>query len=109
MAETGTPSHDPHDEEPRDLASRVTDHIVDAVGALRSRTTEPLLTATRAIVYGTFVAIAGTAFLALVGIGLFRLLDTALPGESWSAFLALGAACIAAGAWLWSRRTPTTD
>ena len=102
MAEPDTPSPD---EEPGDLASRATDRIVDAVGALRSRTTEPLLTATRTIVFGTFATVVGTAFLVLVGIGLFRLLDTALPGESWSAFLALGAACIAAGAWLWSRRT----
>ena len=87
MADAGTPSSD---EEPRDLASRATDRIVDAVGTVRSRTTEPLLTATRAIVLGTFIAIAGTAVLALVGIGLFRLLDTALPGESWSAHLVLG-------------------
>ena len=106
MAEAGTPSSD---EEPRDLASRATDRIIEAVGALRSRTTEPLLTATRAVVYGTFIAIAGTAVLALVGIGLFRLFDTVLPGESWSAFLVLGAACIATGALLWSRRTRSAD
>ena len=106
MADAGTPSSD---EEPRDLASRATDRIGDAVGTVRSRTTEPLLTATRAIVLGTFIAIAGTAVLALVGIGLFRLLDTALPGESWSAHLVLGAAFVAAGAWLWSRRTRSAD
>ena len=106
MVDAGTPSSD---NESRDLASRTTDRIVDAVGALRSRTTEPLLTATRAIVLGTFVAIAGSAVLALVGIGLFRLIDTALPGESWSAHLVLGAACVAAGAWLWSRRTRSVD
>ena len=79
---------------------------IDAVGTVRSRTTEPLLTATRAIVLGTFIAIAGTAVLALVGIGLFRLLDVVLPGESWSAHLVLGATCCALGGLLWSRRSP---
>ena len=106
MADADTPSSD---QEPPDLASRATDRIIDVVDALRSRTTEPLLTATRAIVFGAFVAIAGTAVLTLVGIGLFRLLDTALPGESWAAHLILGTACIAVGAFLWSRRTRSAD
>ena len=79
MADAGTPSSD---EEPRDLASRATDRIVDAVGTVRSRTTEPLLTATRAIVLGTFIAIAGTAVLALVGIGPVSYTHLTLPTKA---------------------------
>lgn len=105
MADAGSPSSD----DERDLAARATDRIVDAVGALRDRTTEPLLTATRAVVYGTFIAIAGIAVLVMLGIGAFRLLDNVLPGESWSAHLVLGGVLVLGGAWLWSRRTPRTD
>lgn len=104
MADADSPSNDE-----RDLAARATDRIVEAVDALRARTTEPLLGATRAIVFGTFVAIAGLAVLVLLGIGAFRLLDNVLPGESWAAHLVLGGACVLGGALLWSRRTSHTD
>jgi hypothetical protein len=53
-----------------------------------------------------FVAFCAIGALILVGIGLFRLLDIVIPGESWSAHLVLGASLCAIGTWFWSRRTP---
>ena len=39
-------------EERRDWATALVDRVVDAVERLRSATTQPIITATRALVYG---------------------------------------------------------
>ena len=68
--------------------------------------TQPVITATRALVYGVLGALCLISAVVLASIGAFRLLDLVLPGESWSAHLVLGGALCLLGAWLWSRRTP---
>ena len=80
--------------------------IVDVIERFRSVTTQPAITAIRAVVHGVFVAFCLVAALVLGSIGVFRLLDVVIPGESWSAHLVLGATLFTLGAWFWSRRTP---
>ena len=92
-------------EERRDWATTLVDRVVTAVESLRSVTTQPFITATRALVYGVLGASCLIGAVVLASIGTFRLLDLVLPGESWSAHLVLGGALCLLGAWLWSRRT----
>jgi len=103
---SGAPSPDEDPGERSDWATASIDRIVDLVERLRSVTTQPAITATRAIVHGVFVAFCLVAALILASIGTFRLLDVVIPGGSWSAHLVLGATLFALGAWFWSRRTP---
>jgi hypothetical protein len=77
---------------------------------VRDKTTGPALTFARAVVYGTFAALVGTACLVLFIAGAVRMLDRYLPdavfGEEhmWAADLILGVVFVIAGAVLWSRR-----
>ncbi len=89
-----------------DWASSAIGRFVEVVDRVRDVTTRPVITVARALVLGLVMACCALAAIVLTGIGLFRLLDVILPGESWSAHLVLGATCCALGALLWSRRTP---
>jgi hypothetical protein len=93
-----------------DWAARAADTIEQVVGKVRDRTTEPALTVTRAVVYGTFAVLVGVAALVLFIIAAVRLIDSYLPdavfGEEhmWAAYLILGLAFVVAGSLLWLRR-----
>tara|TARA_B110000438_G_scaffold303169_1_gene363503 strand:+ start:1589 stop:1921 length:333 start_codon:yes stop_codon:yes gene_type:complete len=89
-----------------DWASSLVERFVEVVNQVRNVTTRPIVTLARALVFGLVMVCCAVAALVLIGIGLFRLLDIVLPGESWSAHLALGATCCALGGLLWSRRSP---
>ena len=91
---------------PGDWASSLVDRFVDVVDQVRNVTTRPVITLARALVFGVVMVCCLLAALVLTGIGLFRLLDVALPGDSWSTHLVLGAVCCSLGARLWSRRSP---
>ena len=103
---SGTPSPEEGPDGRNDWATASIDRIVDVVERFRSVTTQPAVTVIRAVVHGAFVAFCLVAALVLGSIGVFRLLDVAIPGESWSAHLVLGATLFALGTWFWSRRTP---
>lgn len=95
----------PSQEEPhRDWATSAVDRIVDGVQTLRRITTQPILTVARFIVYGLVAAACVIAALVLVGIGLFRLLDLVIPGESWLVHLVFGSSFCVVGSLFWSRR-----
>ncbi len=89
----------------RDWASLATDRVVDVVDRIRSATTQPAITAARGVVYGLVALICSVAVLVLLVLGIFRLLDVVVPGESWSAHLVTGGLLCAAGGFLWSRRS----
>jgi len=89
--------------------AQITDRFVRAVDRLRARTTQPLLTASRGVVFGLVVIICGLTVLILFSVGIFRLLNNVLPGGSWTAYLVLGGLCCALGAWFWSRRLPDSS
>ena len=103
---SGTPSPEEGPDGRSDWATASIDRVVDVVERFRSVTTQPAITAIRAVVHGVFVVFCLVAALALGSIGVFRLLDVAIPGKSWSAHLVLGAVLFAIGAWFWSRRMP---
>jgi hypothetical protein len=86
------------------------DAIERAVGAVRDNTTGRAITVARAVVYGTFAAIVGSAALVLVVILSVRMLDAYLPssvfGEThtWAAHLVAGVIFTAVGLIFWSLR-----
>ena len=78
--------------------------FTDAVEAVRSRTSGPLVTAVRALVYGVAIATAAVGVVVLVAIAAVRALDIAVPGDVWAAHLITSAVFGVAGAWAWSKR-----
>ncbi|MDY7100449.1 MAG: hypothetical protein S0880_04615 [Actinomycetota bacterium] len=87
-----------------DWPSEVTDRIVGVIGTVRSKTTGPAITISRAIVYGLLAAVLAIAALILLVILLVRIVDVYLPGDVWAAHLLLGAVFLVIGLFLWSKR-----
>lgn len=91
--------------EPRDRAGSgdwpadVADRIEALVGTVRDRTTVPLETLARAIVYGTLAGVMAVAAVVLVAIALVRAL-TELTGDAWIAHLLVGGSFMVLGAFL---------
>jgi hypothetical protein len=107
---TGTEPEPGPSDAGRDWAVAATDRVVEVVDRIRSVTTQPALTATRGIVYGLLAGICLIALAVLLFLGIFRLLDVVVPGDSWSAHLVLGSALCLVGSLLWTRRhTGTPD
>ena len=50
----------------------------------------------------------GLVALVLLIVGLVRGLDVAIPGDVWIVYVILGAVCLLAGLFLWSKRSGTT-
>ena len=75
-----------------DWPAEAADRIESVVGTVRDATTGKALTVAKAIVYGTFAAIVGITVLVMLSVGLVRFADIWIPGEVWSAHLAIGAA-----------------
>ena len=98
-----------------DWPVQATDTIVKVVGTASDKVTGPVTTAARAIVFGLFVAILGTAAIVLVSILLVRLLNNYLPdsvfGEEhvWAAHLLIGLVFSGFALWLWSKRKPLAN
>ena len=78
--------------------------FTDAVDAVRSRTSGPLVTAVRALVYGVAIATAAVGAVVLVAVAAVRALDIVVPGDVWAAHLITSAVFGLAGAWAWSKR-----
>jgi drug/metabolite transporter (DMT)-like permease len=92
--------------EPADWPRQATNRIVDLVDAARVQTTDRAVTAARAVVFGTVVALLAVVLVTLALIGSFRLLDGYLPFETWAAYLILGGVLTVVGFVLWSQRRP---
>ena len=90
-----------------DWTVQVADTIESVVGAVRDKTAVPLETVARALVYGILVGVMGITALALLTIGLVRLL-VQIPGlPVWGADAALGGLFTLAGLFFWRKRRPT--
>jgi hypothetical protein len=92
-----------------DWPVQAADAIERAVGTVRDKTTGPAITVGRAIVYGTFAAIAGIAAAVMVAIAAVRALDIAAleligEGHTWAAHLVVGVVFSLAGMLAWSKR-----
>jgi len=80
--------------------------FTSTVDQLRSRTTQPIITGARGIVYGLVVLICSFAILSLLAIGIFRLIGNILPGDIWITYVVCGSLFCLLGTWMWSRRVP---
>lgn len=87
-----------------DWSEQAADAVVKVVGAVRDKTTGPVFTVLRAVVYGLIGVAAVLVALIVLTIALVRLLDVYLPGEVWSAYLLLGIVFSALGWFLWAKR-----
>ena len=87
------------DEPTRDWATQLTDQIERVVGTVRDRTTRPVLTVVRGLVFGIIAAASGITALVLVSVVLIRAL-TELTGQAWIAELITSGIFLIAGAFL---------
>jgi hypothetical protein len=84
--------------------ARAADAIVNVVGSVRDRTTGPITTVARGVVFGLLAAVLGLAVGVLVVIAAIRLLDQVLPSGVWVAYLVLGGVFLLAGALVFRKR-----
>jgi hypothetical protein len=87
-----------------DWPKQATDAIVNVVDSVRDRTTGPITTAARAVVFGLFVGILAIVVGVLAIIAAIRLLDEALPSGVWLPYLILGLVFVLAGALVFRKR-----
>jgi hypothetical protein len=92
-----------------DWAVQTADTIERLVEAVRSNTSDRLVSVTRLVVFGLVAAIMGTAALVLFAIFVVRILDSYLPGGVWAAHLLLGGVFTLAGLLLWQRAWTRPD
>ena len=97
--------HVPTDVFSRSWPAQAADTIVGAVDTVRDKTTGPIQTAARGLVYGILAAVLGTVVLVLVIVGAVRLLDAVQPwGNVWLPYLELGLVFLVAGVLVFRRR-----
>jgi hypothetical protein len=92
-----------------DWATEVTERVISGVDKLKGRTTRPLVTALRALVYGIVVLVALVAALIFAVIALVRIWDAYLPFSPlgrrvWIGYVAIGGVSFLSGALLLARR-----
>jgi len=83
---------------------RATDTVIRVVGTVHEKTTGPITTVARAVVYGLAAAILGLTALVLASVLAIRLI-TIIPfvGDVWVAYVALGLVFTVAGLFLWRK------
>lgn len=84
-----------------DWTAQIADTIESVVTGVRDKTTKPVVTVARAVVYGLVAAVFGAALVILATITAIRLLDIVLP--IWGAYLILGGIFLLAGRFFWGR------
>lgn len=88
-----------------DWAAQAAATVEQVVGGVRDRTTVPLTTVARAVVFGTLAGIVGVAALVLLAVGAVRLLDAYLPGPVFWAHLLVGMVFTVVGLWFLRKAT----
>ncbi|MBV9254964.1 MAG: hypothetical protein JO054_12085 [Actinobacteria bacterium] len=89
-----------------DWSAQAADTIESVVGSIRDKTTVPLTTVARGIVYGLVAGVVGGIALLLLAIGLIRVLDVYIPGNVWTKYAVIGGLFTVGGLFFWSRRKP---
>ncbi|HZQ27442.1 MAG TPA: hypothetical protein VFA94_07070 [Acidimicrobiales bacterium] len=94
-----------------DWAVQAADTIERVVTGVRDKTTVPIITVARVLVFGLLAAVMGAVALILFSVGLVRVLDTYLTGPLdsharavWVTEAGLGGIFTLAGLFLWTRR-----
>ncbi|MGQ0802994.1 MAG: hypothetical protein ACT4PI_03915 [Actinomycetota bacterium] len=88
----------------RDWTTDAVDRIEEAVATVRDKTVVPAQNVTKALVYGLLTTFFVMTALTLFSIGVFRALESYLPGKVYWAYLVLGGIFVLGGAFLWARR-----
>lgn len=86
-----------------DWTVRAADGIERVVTAIRDKTTFPLTTLARGLVYGLVAAVMGAAAVVVVAVGSVRAVDNYLPGRVWAAHVLVGGIFSTAGGLLLRR------
>lgn len=94
----GAGNHEP------DWTDQVTDLVVETVDKVRDRTTGPVLNVAHASVYGLVAAVVVVPVLIALFVGLFRLLNWAVPGDVWISYAIVAGLMLVSGWVLWSKR-----
>lgn len=86
------------------------DRIESVVGAVRDKTTVPVVKLARVVVFGVVAVPLAVVAMILFLVGLTRLIEVYLPIEPyssrvWGTYAVLGAIFVATGLFLFSRRT----
>ena len=89
-----------------DWPAQATDTIVDLIGTVREKTTGPVTTVARGLVFGTFLAVVAIVVTVMALIALVRLLDEILPSGVWLPYLILGLVFTGVGALVFRKRRP---
>jgi hypothetical protein len=87
-----------------DWPAQAADRVVGVVDSIRDKTTVPLQTVARGIVYGFVAAVMGIAAVVLLAIAAVRFVDVWIPGNVWRAHAIVGMLFTLIGLFLWSRR-----
>lgn len=93
-----------------DWTTEAADRIEAVVAAVRQKTITPIQKISRIVVYGLVAGLVGLTAVVLLTIGLLRL-HVYLPFHPegrrvWITYVAIGAIFLAAGGFLWRKRTP---
>lgn len=80
--------------------------VVETVDKIRLATTDRIITAAKAVVYGLTIGLVLLLVLPIALILLFRIVDVYLPGNVWGTYLLFGLVSLVTGATLWSKRKP---
>ncbi|HZQ84251.1 MAG TPA: hypothetical protein VFA83_05415 [Acidimicrobiales bacterium] len=91
-----------------DWSAQAADTIESVVTSIRDKTTVPLTTVARGIVYGIVAGVMGGAALLLLVIALIRVLDVYIPGNVWTVYAVIGGLFTVGGLLLWRLRRPKT-
>ncbi len=87
-----------------DWAAQLVDQLEGFVQTVTSKTTQPVRTIARAIVYGVLLAGLGVAVLLLFTIGAVRGLTNLVGGRAWMAHAVIGGIFVVVGMLLWRKR-----
>jgi hypothetical protein len=95
----------------RDWTVEVTDKIETVVGAVRDKTTEPVLNVADTAAFGLVAALLGFLAFILFVVAILRLLYVYIPihpvsRRVWIVDAGVSAIMLAVGAFLWRRRNP---
>ena len=85
--------------------AQAADAVIKTVDVVRDKTTGPIQTAARGLVYGIMAVVIGTMVLVLVIVAMIRFLDAIQPfGNIWFPYLELGIAFSVGGYLVFRRR-----
>ena len=99
----------PGEADQSDWTVQATDTIEGLVTKIRDKTSMPLVTVARALVFGLLAAVMGIVVAVLVAVMLVRVIDvTTGDGNVWIAHLAVGGLFATVGAFLLGKATTKT-